>query len=193
MTTNLASFSTLLFALVCGSGKFHYLELMNNYSKNGATNTCIKLAQWCVSLAQRAVFVIHRALLPDPSHHPRLIVCLHITTLTHPACHPASYGPLSRPQTLHSRTQITRCLLQALQAVGPQPMGCQTLLKQEHINVSVCGCRAGPRQFTAAVVQVISQDNREPGRHGKRRRDILWVRPKTYESGKCKCKCMCAL
>lgn len=71
-----------------------------------------------------------------------LVVLLHITTLilvSAPACHPASYGPLSRPQTLHSGTLITSCLLQALQAVGPKPMRCQALLKQEHINVSVCG------------------------------------------------------
>lgn len=54
-----------------------------------------------------------------------LLVSLHITTLTLasvPTCHPASYGPLSRPQAIHRGTLITNCRLQALQAVGPKLM-----------------------------------------------------------------------
>lgn len=70
-----------------------------------------------------------------------LVVSLHTTTLSLvpvPACQPASYGPFSRPQAPQRGTQITSCLLQVLQAVGPKLMKCQALLKQEHINVSVC-------------------------------------------------------
>lgn len=80
-----------------------------------------------------------------------LVVSLHHTTITLAsvlACHPASYGPLSRPQALQKGTLITSCLLQALQAVGPKLMTCQALLKQEHINVSVFGWRAGQKWYT---------------------------------------------
>lgn len=122
-----------------------------------------------VSCSQTAVIAhfIHHAVLPETfqtdmrphtlCHHSRpLLSCSTLppfTIASAPACHPASYGPLSRPQALQRGTLITCCPLRALQAVGPKLMRCQALLKQEHINASVCGWRAGQKRCAAGKDQ----------------------------------------
>lgn len=91
--------------------------------------------------------------LPSPSLSLSCSTLPPLALASVPACHPASYGPLSRPRAPQRGTLITGCRPQAPQAVGPKLMGCQALLKQEHINVSACGWRAGQKGFTAGEDQ----------------------------------------
>lgn len=116
---------------------------MSKHSSKGLTHLLLSIMHCCHKQWKTFILIV---LTP--------VVLPHIATLvlaSVPACHPASYGPLSRPQTLHRGTLITGCLLQELQVVGPKQMRCQALLKQEHINVSVCGRRAGQRRCPAGV------------------------------------------
>lgn len=87
----------------------------------------------CQKQSSKTWILIHHVIILA---HAVFLIITTFTPASVPACHPASYGPCSRPQTQHRGIQITFGLLQALQAVGPKPVRCHTLLKQELINIS---------------------------------------------------------